>query len=143
MNDYIITPLHKNDYCHGFLQLLEQLTTVDAENISYDDFSTHFDKMESKKTFVIKHNDRIIGTASILIEAKFIHKLSSIGHIEDVVVDSNYRNKGIGKLLIDHCIDYAKENNCYKIILNCAEHNIEFYKKCGFNNKNVEMSMYI
>ena len=140
--NYIVTPLQKNDYHNGFLQLLEQLTTVNSTEISYDDFSTHFDRMTSK-TFVIKTNQKIIATASIFIESKYIHKLSSVGHIEDVVVDMAHRNQGLGKMLIDYCITYAKKNNCYKVILNCSEHNMEFYKKCGFNNKNVEMSVYI
>ncbi len=139
---YKITPLSKEDYYNGFLQLLEQLTVVNPTEISYDDFSKHFDNLKSN-VFVIKDENKIIGTATVLIEHKFIHKLSSVGHIEDVVVDLRYRKCGLGKMIINHCIKYAKERNCYKIILNCANHNIEFYEKCGFTSKNVEMSMYL
>ena len=142
MNSYVITFLKKEDYYNGFLQLLEQLTTVNANEISYDDFSDHYDKLTSD-VFVIKHNNKIIATASVLIESKFIHKLSNVGHIEDVVIDLEYRNAGLGKMMINHCVNYANEHNCYKILLNCAEKNIGFYEKCGFTNKNFEMSLYL
>jgi len=142
MNKYHIRELKKEDYYHGFLQLLEQLTTVNSYDISYNDFIDQMDKMTSK-TFVIEDNNKIIGTASIFIERKFIRKLGKVGHIEDVVVDSGYRKLGLGKILVEYCIEYAKKEQCYKIILNCADHNIPFYEKCGFKNKNVEMSLYI
>jgi glucosamine-phosphate N-acetyltransferase len=142
MSEYKISELSKNDYHLGFLELLEQLTSVDAKSISYDEFNDHFDKIKSN-IFVVKYNEKIIATASLLIEPKFIHRLSSVGHIEDVVIDKNYRNNGLGKLLINHCVNYAKQNGCYKIILNCSSSNIGFYEKCGFINNNVEMAMYI
>ena len=143
MINYKIEELRKSDYNHGFLQLLEQLTTVGAKDISYDEFSNHLNKMNSQ-IFIIKNEDnKVIGTSSVLIEEKFIHKLSPVAHIEDVVVDLEYRKKGLGKLLIDYCIEYAKNKGCYKILLNCDEKNMKFYAKSGFNSKNVEMSLYL
>ena len=144
MSTYTISELQKSDYFDEFLQLLEQLTIVDANEISYDAFCEQFDKCKSK-VFVIRQTGdfKIIGTASVLIEEKFIHKLSSVGHIEDVVVDKEYRDKGLGKLLINHCIEYIKNNGCYKVILSCSDKYVEFYRKCGFSNKNVEMSLYL
>lgn len=141
--EYMIRELSEQDYYKGFLNLLEQLTTVDANNITYDDFIKHLKKIKSK-VFVMEDGEgKIIGTMTLLIEEKFIHKLSSVGHIEDVVVNDEYRGKGLGKMLIDYGVKYAKDNGCYKIILNCAEKNIAFYEKCGFKSKNVEMSLYL
>lgn len=143
MNTYKITKLEYSDYYNGFLQLLEQLTTVSANEITYEEFVQHYDKLKSE-VFVIRNepSNRIIATASIFIEEKFIHKLSSVGHIEDVVVDVDYRKKGLGKMLIDYLIDYAKTKKSYKVILNCSSENAEFYTKCGFSKKNIEMSIY-
>lgn len=139
----MIRELREQDYYKGFLNLLEQLTMVDADNITYDDFIKHLAIIKSK-VFVMEDGEgKIIGTMALLIEEKFIHKLSSVGHIEDVVVDDEYRGKGLGKMLIDYGIKYAKDNGCYKIILNCADKNITFYEKCGFKSKNVEMSLYL
>lgn len=137
-----IDTLKKEDYYCGFLQLLEQLTTVESDLITYNEFSEQFDNMQSH-VFVIKNNDIIIGTASVIIEPKFIHRLSNVGHVEDVVIDNSYRGNGFGKKLISHCINYCKDNGCYKVILNCNANNVPFYEKCGLTTKNVEMSMYL
>jgi glucosamine-phosphate N-acetyltransferase len=137
-----ISQLQKSDYHNGYLQLLEQLTTVGAPTITYDNFCKQFDRIKSN-VFVVKYHDQVIGTASALIECKFTHQLSNVCHIEDVVVDLNYRKKGIGKTLVTHCIDFAKKNDCYKIILNCDQKNIGFYEKIGFTQRNVEMSIYV
>lgn len=137
-----INKLQKEDYYNGFLQLLEQLTVVNSDKISYNNFCNHFDNMSSN-IFVIKNKDnKIIATASLFIECKFIHNLSKVGHIEDVVVDKNYRSQGIGKLLIDYLVNYCKKEGCYKVILDCSENNKLFYQNCGFKQKGIEMAVY-
>jgi glucosamine-phosphate N-acetyltransferase len=142
MSKYIIRPLQLEDYHKNFLQLLEQLTTVDAINITYSDFVKHFNKMNSN-IFVVEDNGKIIGTCVVLVENKFIHKLGSVGHIEDVVVDEKYRSNGLGKQLINFCTEFAKCKGCYKVILDCDVKNKEFYERCGFECKNVQMSIYV
>jgi glucosamine-phosphate N-acetyltransferase len=36
----------------------------------------------------------------------------------------------------------AREQRCYKAILNCSERNAPFYEKCGFQKKEVQMAHY-
>ena len=74
----------------------------------------------------------VTGTATVFIEDKFLHCGSRVGHIEDVVVDNTRRTKGVGRSLIETCIEHAEDNGCYKVILDCASDVIPFYKKCGF-----------
>ena len=142
MDNYIITELQPHDYYNGFLELLEQLTFVGTNKITYHDFIYQLNQMKPKEVLVIKLNNKVVATASIFIEKKFTHHLSSVGHIEDIVVDKNYRGKGLGKFLVDHCIEHSKNNGCYKVILSSDKKNMEFYKKCGFENKNNEMCIY-
>lgn len=140
---YTFDLLEKEDYYRGFLELLEQLTVVDAKNISYEDFCKTFDEMNAQ-TYVVRNisTNKIVGTGSLLVEKKFIHKLSSVGHIEDIVIDSSVRGFGLGKQLIDHLVNLAKEKGCYKVILNCSDKNIKFYEKCGFVIKEFGMAKY-
>ena len=49
-------------------------------------------------------NDKIIGAATLLIEKKLLHGGASVGHIEDVVVDSTERGRGLGKMLISSLV---------------------------------------
>lgn len=55
--------------------------------------------------------------------------------MDNVVIDSEYRSKGIGKMLCDWCIEKAQQNNCKKVMLdayleNEAAH--RFYLREGF-----------
>jgi glucosamine-phosphate N-acetyltransferase len=68
--------------------------------------------------------------------------LRKVGHIEDIVVDKELNGKGIGKQLINELSEYAKNNGCYKVILDCKEDISLFYEKCGFVKKERQMSKY-
>lgn len=80
-----------------------------------------------------------IGIITLLIEQKLIHGGKCVGHIEDLVVDNNYKGRGIASQLINHCTKIAEENNCYKIILDCKEELIPFYNKNNFKKQGVCM----
>lgn len=132
--------LEIDDYDKGYLSLLEQLTHVG--NISKKDFEKSFQNMNTN-IFVVELDNKIIASGTLFIERKFIHELSSVGHIEDIVVDSNHRDKKLGKKIMQHLINFANLHNCYKIILNCSPELEKFYEKFGFISKNIEMSKYI
>jgi glucosamine-phosphate N-acetyltransferase len=105
----------------------------------------HFIYDKTVKTFIIEDTDRrIVASASVFIEQKLIHNMGKVGHIEDVVVSSDFRGHGLGKRIVNTCLDYAKTQGCYKCILDCSEENVNFYKKCNndFQVKGVEMALY-
>ena len=87
--------------------------------------------------------DKLVGIISVFIERKLIHNLGKVAHIEDLVVDKDERGKGIAQKLINKCVEYAKNENCYKIILNCNENLIKFYEKNNFYNAGYQMRMNI
>jgi GNAT superfamily N-acetyltransferase len=60
----------------------------------------------------------------------------SIGFIENVITDKEYRRKGIGKKVMEMAIKYAKETNCYKVLLqsnNKQKDAHKFYENIGFD----------
>jgi glucosamine-phosphate N-acetyltransferase len=83
----------------------------------------------------------IVGTASILIEPKFIHGYSKVAHLEDVAVAKDYQLTGIGRMLIEKAIEIAKGAGCYKIILDCSDDKTGFYEKLGFIKYNNGMRL--
>lgn len=85
---------------------------------------------------------KVVGTASLILEQKFIRNLAKVGHIEDVVVDSTARGKGVGKRLIELLTQFAKSEGCYKVILDCHVENSGFYERCGYAQKGVYMAKY-
>ncbi|MDP2684298.1 MAG: GNAT family N-acetyltransferase [bacterium] len=86
-----------------------------------------------------KKSDEIIGMITLLVEPKFIHDCGYLGHIEDVVTRVGHEGQGIGKELVKTAVKQAKKSDCYRVILNCSEDNREFYEKCGFRKKEIEM----
>lgn len=82
--------------------------------------------------FVAHQNNRVVGIASLLIEQKMIHNGGKVGHIEDVATRKGFEGRGIGSALMQVCITKAEMHGCYKIILDCKETLIPFYKKFGF-----------
>ncbi|EJS43909.1 gna1p [Saccharomyces arboricola H-6] len=136
-------------------ETLKVLTTVGA--IAPESFSkllkhwneaTVWDEDNSKRimqynpiVIMDKRTETIAATGNIFIERKIIHELGLCGHIEDIAVNSNYQGQGLGKLLIDQLVAIGFGYGCYKIILDCDEKNVNFYKKCGFSNAGVEMQI--
>jgi glucosamine-phosphate N-acetyltransferase len=139
MTDYIIRKLTVLDYTN-FLYLINQFRPT---SFSFEDFQNTFCQIQNLSTiWVIEFNNVLIGTATILYEFKFIHNIVKLAHIEDVCIDSKYRNKGIGNVLIQYIIQEAKRENCYKIILNCDESLEYFYRKSGLDKNGIQMVKY-
>lgn len=113
------------------LKLLEELTIV-GEVPNYLEIFNELKNNKNHYIFVYEEDNKILGMATLLIEQKFIHSGSRVGHIEDVVVSKNHRKSGIGKKLVDKCVEVAKYRQCYKTILDCDDNLLVFYTKMGF-----------
>ena len=131
--------LEKADYDKNYLELLKQLTTVG--DISKEKYETTFDKIGAQ-VWVVEFEGKIIASVSLLLEQKIIHECGIVGHLEDVVVDRDYRKYGLGKFIIERIIKIARERGCYKLIGDCKSELLGFYEKNGFESKCVQISIY-
>ena len=131
--------LEKGDYDKNYLELLKQLTTVG--DISKEKYEMTFDKIGAQ-VWVVEFEGKIIASVSLLLEQKVIHECGIVGHLEDVVVDRDYRKYGLGKFIIDRIIKIARERGCYKLIGDCKSELLGFYEKNGFESKCVQISIY-
>lgn len=125
----------------GFLDILGELTEVDLSPSEAGRAHSNIMTEMNGQTWVAIDDNVVIGTVSIHILPKFVHRRGHVGVIEDAVVSESRRSKGIGRELMDYAISYAIEKNCYKIILNCALKNIPFYEQCGFQTSEYQMRM--
>lgn len=133
------------DFDKGYLPLMNQLSSVDPDKITKSQFCTFVNDLSSKhKVIVIEDmtKNKIIASMTMLLEDKLIHNMGRVAHVEDVVVDTSYRNRSLGKRFIEHALGVAQTNQCYKIILDCSCENMTFYEKCGLSCKGVQMSTY-
>ena len=82
-----------------------------------------------------RHDDRIIGMA-LMCQYKVIS--GNKGWIEDVVVDSGFRGRGIGRKLMNRLLDEANKKDLSELLLFSADHRkaaIGLYTDLGFKRK--------
>ena len=141
--NFVIREIQLADLKRGFFDTLSSLSHVGNiadQNERAEKILSEIKSYPFYTIFVaVKEDNQLIGSITILIEQKFIHNGGKVGHIEDVVTKKEYEGMGIGKALVLKALDFAKENTCYKVILDCSKSNVEFYKKIGFKEHEVSM----
>lgn len=125
----------------SLIKLYEQLddangnfTAEDAHKI----WKTEIEGNKKIKYFGAVENGKVISTCYCLIIPNLTHLGSSIAFVENVVTDSEYRGQGLGRKVMEMAIEFARENNCYKVILQSASFRKEahqFYKNLGFDGE--------
>ncbi|GAA6063921.1 hypothetical protein JCM10212_003539 [Sporobolomyces blumeae] len=144
-----LRPLDSSDYARGHLSVLAHLTA--APDVGQDAWSSRFTEMveinQVKLTYlpivlVDDASDRLVGSATLVVERKFLRNAGLVGHIEDVVVDPKQQGKKLGLRLLQALTKLSEGQGCYKTILDCDPKNEAFYVKCGYENKGCEMAKY-
>jgi glucosamine-phosphate N-acetyltransferase len=85
----------------------------------------------------------VVGTTTLLVEPKFIFNGGRVGHIEDVSIRRGYENMGLGRRLVSHATQVAKEMGCVKIVLDCSEETMPFYEKLGYSYQDNCMKIFL
>lgn len=114
--------------------------------------------------FAHKETGKIVASATLFVEYKFLRNAGIVGHVEDVVVDPSSKGQSLGKIMIQGLSELGMSRGCYKIILDCDAKNAGesrsrvmiragrradelltgtgFYEKCGYKNVGIEMATY-
>jgi len=140
MTSIKIRKLQRKDIYNGFLLSLDSLR--DSSHIKPKKANAIFDRIlknPNQIIYVALDNSKVIGSASILIEQKFIHDGGKVAHIEDVVVRKEFQGKGIGQKIVGKLLEYAEKQGCYKTILDCNNNLVKFYEKMGFKRHSNSM----
>lgn len=119
------------DISHLLTELRENIVEHKA---SLKDLSTI---VADKNTILIvaKDGKKIVGMATLYILQKFSKR---IGHVEDVIVDSTYRGKGLGKLMMRAIIGAAKTKKVLTLSLTSRPARVagnKLYQGLGFEQK--------
>ncbi len=136
-----VRELRAADLERGFLETLGNLS--DTGGLSSREARGIFASLKRDplhRVFVAVAGDgEVIGTTTLLVERKFIHRGGLVGHIEDVAVRKDHEGKGVGGSLVVAAVQKARELGCYKCILDCKEDLVAFYEALGFRRHEVEM----
>lgn len=133
MDDITIRKLQDDDLFNGFLESMDSLKQ--ASNLDKEKAQNVLKKISSNPNhyvYVAILEGKVVGSTTMLIEPKFIHNGGNVAHIEDVVVSKEHQGKRIGEMLVKTLLEVAKDNKCYKTILDCSDEVKPFYEKIGF-----------
>ena len=131
----IIRNLNIKDY--------KKYITLINSNISNENFIDFLNNVLGKLhiIYILEIDDNIIGTGTLFIEKKITYGGCNMGHIENILIDNNYRKNGYGEMIVRKLLEYAKINKCYRIDLNCTTELESFYNKNNFNQKHICMNI--
>ena len=79
---------------------------------------------------------KVVSTCYAVYIPNLTRNNRGICFIENVVTDEKYRNRGLASKVIDMAVAYAKEKDCYKVILQSGTARGEahrFYESKGFD----------
>lgn len=121
-----------NDDFNRYMECVEELNGQGMDLCNIEQMrSMLINRTKNIMTYVLTLDNLIVSTATIIFENKLRYQKPCC-HIEDVGVHPDFRKKGYGKMIVDHCIMVAKSEGCYKIKLCCSDKNVVFYNKSDF-----------
>jgi GNAT superfamily N-acetyltransferase len=82
-------------------------------------------------------SERLVAFGSLTIKNNLWQE-GYLGHVDELVVDSGYRGRGIGSQLLGRLTALAQERGCRRVELDSAFHRKkahQFYERHGFENR--------
>lgn len=129
-----------------YLLLLSELTSTSY--LETNIFLKNVERINQMGTIIVgvvidtSNNIQIIASGTIIVEPKIIRGGKNVGHIEDIVVAKHMRGKGISQRILNILKFRARENNCYKVILDCDDKVKNVYINNGLNIQGIQMAEY-
>lgn len=127
-----IRPININDDFNRYMECVSELNGSNMRLCNFEQMKRSLmTRGGNTITYVITLDNIIVATATVIFETKLRYQQPCC-HIEDVGVHPNFRKKGYGKMIVNHCVSTARAKKCYKIKLCCSDKNVGFYSQMGF-----------
>lgn len=81
-------------------------------------------------------DDKIVSSCVVIIVQNLTHNQQPYALVENVITDTENRNKGYATMVLEFAREIARSENCYKIMLMTGsreESTLNFYKRAGYN----------
>ena len=127
-------------------------------SLNLDDVYNYILELQNNNEFLIskdslhslKNIDRYVyfivkNSKEAAIGYMIIKNAVDIAELEYILVDKDFRNCGVGTMLIQELTNYCVQNGIKKIMLEVRNSNksaISFYKKSGFNEISIRKKYY-
>ncbi len=128
------------DVCRLWTMLLEFYQKQASEEVLERSFRFAVQHPEKVLVFIILIEGVVTGTASLHLGHYSTWSDGWYGHIEDVLIDPDYRGRGLAEVLVRHAIEAAREENLTRVEVNALISNQparRLYEKLGFSSDSV------
>ncbi|MCR5187951.1 MAG: GNAT family N-acetyltransferase [Treponema sp.] len=131
----------KEEDLESLIKLYEQLDEANAGFTGEEArqiWKKEIAENKSIKYFGALEGGKVISTCYCAIIPNLTRLGGAICFVENVVTDKAFRGQGLGRKVMEKAIDFAREKNCYKVILQSGSWRKEahqFYEKLGFDGE--------
>lgn len=90
-----------------------------------------------------RRGDEVVGLACVLVLPRLGHGRPE-ARLLDLVVTEGARSEGIGRVLVDAAVQFARERDCRILRLECGKWRVDaqrFYRRLGFESKGEDMQL--
>jgi len=139
-------PEDKATVCDLWRQLIEYYHKKADLSILQQSFSYAVEHPEQVRIYVAVVEGKIAGTASLHLGHYSTWNGYWYGHVEDVIVSSFYRRRGLAEALVRHIADAAGESGLRRLELNALSDNTiarTMYEKIGFKTDSVVYELHL
>ena len=63
------------------------------------------------------------------------------GYLANAFVLAGYRDRGVGRLLVDALLDHARATGLVRVVLSPTERSVPFYERAGFGPADMLLAM--
>jgi|SRR5688572_13701304 len=125
VNSHLMLHIQDNKISYSIIPVepYEKILSVDAE-----DYTTFINNPQ-KVIFFADVDGKPVG------QIKLVPWWNIFAYVEELVVDTEFRGKGVGSALMMRAIEWAKEQHFPGVTLETQDNNVpacKFYEKCGF-----------
>lgn len=122
----------------GVFKVLKQLwPDLDLDYQALNEIYLRAIDSDMQQLIVGEIDNKIVGFCSLTIKNN-LWQAGNLGHVDELVIDKDYRGKGYGKKLIESITQIAKDFKCKRIELDSAFHRKSahsFYKSIGYESR--------
>lgn len=115
-------------------------------NAYYLEAWDNISKDNNAEIFIVEDQGRVIGVAQLDYLQYLTYQGGRRAQIEGVRVHQKYRNKGVGKQLIQFLIEKARQNGCHLVQLTTditRRNALKFYESLGFVPSHIGMKLHL
>lgn len=148
----LIRPAHVGDLPR-IVELLQALSLSDgarredpADLAPYERALREIDANPYQQVLVADYDHRVVGCVSLTVVPNLSYRGRPYLLIESMVVDAALRGKGIGRALVERCIEEARAAGCFRLQLTsnrAREDAHRFYQRLGFVHSHHGYKLYL